>query len=317
MNKDGCTGKALALKDKSTLSLSQLRPCLEGRAAILDAVRAFFRSHGFLEVDTPVRVLAPAPESHIDAIPAGGAFLRTSPELEMKRLLAAGYPRIFQVGPCFRAGERGRIHREEFTMLEWYQADADYRALIPFTRDLLIHAAGAVESSGRAAAARFGLAKPWMEITVRDAFANFAHGSLEEALQANRYEETLVGEVEPRLPRDVPVALLDYPADLAAFARLRADDPTLAERWEVYVGGVELANAYSELTDPAEYRRRFAKFAEDRRVRGGEDYPEAASFHAAMIDGMPASAGCALGLDRLVMLLLDAAGIDDIAFPAE
>ena len=305
------------MKDKSTLSLSQLRPCLEGRAAILDAVRAFFRSRGFLEVDTPVRVSAPAPESHIDAIPAAGAFLRTSPELEMKRLLAAGYPRIFQLGPCFRAGERGRIHREEFTMLEWYQADADYRTLIPFTRDLLIHAAGAVGASGKTAVDRLGLAMPWMEISVREAFAKFANRPPEEALQAGCYEETLVDEVEPRLPRDVPVVLLDYPADLAAFARLRVDDPTLAERWEVYVGGVELANAYSELTDPAEYRRRFAKFAENRRARGCEGYPEARSFLAAMADGMPASAGCALGLDRLVMLLLGAASLDEVAFPAE
>jgi lysyl-tRNA synthetase class 2 len=156
-----------------------------------------------------------------------------------------------------------------------------------------------------------------MELSVREAFAKFADLSPEDALRANCYEETLVGEVEPRLPRDVPVALLDYPAELAAFARLRADDPTLAERWEVYVGGVELANAYSELTDPAEYRRRFAKFAADRRRRGGVDYPEAHAFHAAMADGMPAAAGCALGLDRLVMLLLGADRIDEIAFPAE
>ncbi len=303
-------------RPEAIAALAARRPRLEARAAILAAVRAFFRSRGFLEVDTPVRVMAPAPESHIDALPASGAFLRTSPELEMKRLLAAGYPRIFQIGPCFRANEQGRIHREEFAMLEWYEAGADHRSLIPFTRDLFRHAVRALAGDGMAAASRLGLVRPWVEITVREAFANFASRSPEEALRIGRYEETLVGEVEPRLPRDVPVVLIDYPAELAAFARIREDDPSLAERWELYLGGVELANAYSELTDPGEYRRRFAKFADDRRARGGLDYPEAAAFLAAMDEGMPAAAGCALGLDRLVMLLLGAQAIDEVAFPA-
>jgi len=283
---------------------------LAQRAAIHDAVREFFRSRGFLEVVTPVRVAAPAPEPHLDAIPVPGGFLRTSPELEMKRLLVAGCPRIFQLGPCFRGGEHGRWHREEFTMLEWYEAGAGYRSLVPFTRDLLNHAAAALGSEGQAATARLGLAGPWLEISVHEAFAKYAGESPEAALRAGRFEELLVGQVEPALPRERPVVLMDYPAELAALAQVRADAPALAERWELYLGGIELANAYGELTDPAEYRRRFAKFATERTARGAMKYPEATSFMTALAAGMPEASGCALGMDRLVMLLV---GTDSLA----
>jgi lysyl-tRNA synthetase class 2 len=287
---------------------------LKARAKLIAAVREFFSGHGFLEVDTPVRIHAPAPETHIDAVPSGGEYLRTSPELQMKTMLAAGYGPIFQIGPCFRLSETGRLHREEFTMLEWYQPGIDYMRLADFTREMLIHAIRAISGSARCRFAGHDLdfAAEWHVATVHGAFAEFAGISPEEALGKNIYEETLVEKVEPSLPQDRPVILKDYPASLAAFARLSRQNPAVAERWELYLGGVEIANAYGELTDPAEQKRRFAKFAEERKAAGKPVYPFDADFLDAISRGIPDCSGCALGIDRLAMVMTGADRIGDL-----
>ncbi len=287
---------------------------LETRASVLRAIRAHFHAGGFLEVDTPVRVATPCLELHIDAEPSGERFLRTSPELHMKRLLAAGHDRIFQVGPCFRRGERGDLHHPEYTMLEWYRADADYRDMMEDTRELLRHVVR--EIRGEEAVCYRGqtitLAGDWAVLPVARAFREHAGWDPVAAFDADRFDHDLVTKVEPALPADRPVVLTDYPAELAALARLKRADPAIAERWELYIGGLELANAYSELTDPVEQRARFARWAALRRAAGRETYPVDEDFMASLEAGLPACGGIALGIDRLVMLLCDAASLDEV-----
>ena len=285
---------------------------LRSRAAF--AVRRFFHERGFTEVDTPVRLPAPALETHLDAAPAGDRWLRTSPELHMKRLLAAGHERIFQLGPCFRRGESGPLHHPEFTMLEWYRAGADQAAMLEDTRALLPYVAR--EAAGSARIVRHGVAValdgPWETIRVADAFRRWAGWDPVGAFDADRFDLDLVDRVEPALPRDRPVVLADYPAPLAALARLNPADPRVAERWELYVGGIELANAYSELADPAAQRARFEACARARRAAGREAYPVDEPFLAALERGMPPSGGIALGFDRLVLLLAGAETLDGV-----
>ncbi|OGV48288.1 MAG: hypothetical protein A2X49_15730 [Lentisphaerae bacterium GWF2_52_8] len=290
------------------------------KARLFSLLRAYFEAHGFMEVITPSLIGAPAPEEYIEAPPVPpGLFLRSSPELQMKRLLAAGYEKIYQMGPCFRQGERGRLHREEFTMLEWYQAGADYEELLEFTRGMLISAVTALHGSGPCPCGKstIDFTAPWCVLSVRDAFEQFADTSPKASIETNCFEEVLVSKVEPALPKDRPVVLKDYPARLGAFARLKKDDPSLAERWELYLGGVEIANAYGELTEPAEQRRRFALFNATRQSLGQKPYPEATEFLAALDAGIPPSAGCALGLERLAMILSGSERLDEVMFPEE
>lgn len=288
------------------------------RSRVLQAVRRFFTDRDFLEVETPVRLAAPALELHIDAEPSGHAYLRTSPELHMKRLLAEGVPRCFQMGPCFRRGEVGRLHQPEYTMLEWYRAEAGYRDVLADARALLVDVAR--EVLGRPTIEFRGetinLDAAWHCITVRQAFLDAAGWDPFEAFDADRFDLDLVEKVEPSLPRERPAVLIDYPAPLAALARCRAETPPVAERWELYIGKVELANAFGELTDPAEQRRRFEACAEARRRLDKPVYPLDEAFLAALETGLPDCAGVALGIDRLTMLLADADSVSEVqAFP--
>ncbi len=287
-------------------------PNLETRSQVLRAVREFFDRESFVEVETPVRIPAPALETHIDAPASGRGWLRTSPELHMKRLLAAGCARIYQMGPCFRVGECGRRHNPEFTLLEWYRAGADYTDILRDTEALLRHVFERV--AGRAAIAYRGrtvdLVPPWHVVAVRDAFRRWAGWDPVADWDAERFDLDLVSRVEPALPQDRPCVLTDYPAPAAALARLKPGDPSVAERWEVYVAGLELANAYSELCDPAAHRARFLETAEARRALGKEVYPLDEPFLRALERGMPPCGGIALGVDRLVML---ACGAENIA----
>lgn len=296
-------------------SLSKRRRALVERGAIFNRVRAFFQEKGYLEVETPFRIPAPAPEAQIDAIPSAGWFLQTSPELCMKRMLAAGYQRIFQICRCWREGERGERHLSEFTMLEWYRAEADYLLLMEETEALVRAAAGASRISYRGH--DIDLAPPWERITVADAFRLYAGISVREALEEDLFDELMVERIEPRLGLARPTFIYDYPACCSALARLKKGDPTVAERFELYLGGLEIANAFSELIDPAEQRRRFEAEAAHRAGHGKAAYPVPEKFLAALA-GMPESAGIALGLDRLVMVLLDAGSIDEVvAFTTE
>ncbi len=293
--------------------LRALRPALERRARMTAALRRTLAADGFLEVETPVRLAAPALEPHIDAEPAGEAFLRTSPELHMKRLLAAGYPRIFQLGPCFRQGERGRLHHPEYTMLEWYRAEADYRAVLRDAERLVRTAARAVaEADPAPPRPAVDPEAPWLVLRVEDAFLRWAGWNPVKRWDADRFDLDLVDCVEPRLPRDRATVLIDYPAPAAALARLSATDPRVAERWELYLGAVEIANAFSELTDAAEQRARFEACAAARARAGRPVYPLDEAFLAALAAGLPPSAGVALGVDRLALVLAGGRDLDDV-----
>ncbi len=299
--------------------LARKKDFLLQRASILAAIRRFFISRDYMEVETPLRIPAPAPESHIDAIPSDDWFLHTSPELCMKRLLAAGYPRLFQICRCFRGRENGDRHLPEFTLLEWYRAGIDYLELMSECEDLLIGIARDMGKGGEIVygGKTIGLEKPWERCSVREAFEKHASLSLEEALKNGSFDETMAFEIEPQLGKERPTFLYDYPLSLGALARRKAGDPAFAERFELYIGSMELVNAFSELTDAEEQRSRFLKEEEERRSMGKRPYPVPERF-LRVLPEMPESAGAALGVDRLVMLFTGAAEIRDVvAFAPE
>lgn len=295
------------------LRLPRRRANMVLRSAVLGAIRDFFEARDFLEVETPLLIPAPAPEAHIDPVHAGEGYLQTSPELCMKRLLAAGCPRIFQICKCFRWRERGRRHLPEFTMLEWYFAGGDYRDMMADTEALLRTVFTAVDRGetlsfqGRA----IGVAAPWVRLPVARAFDRYASMPVQKALASGRFDELIGLEIEPRLGWEQPTFLFDYPAACGSLARLKPPDFLLSERFELYIGGLELCNGFTELTDPAEQRRRFATEL-DRRRRAG--LPPMAMPEPFLDDlsRMPPAAGNALGIDRLLMLLADAEDIDAV-----
>ena len=273
------------------------------RDAVMQSIRAFFHTRDFLEVETPIRLENPCMELHIDAEPSGDRFLRTSPEIYHKQLLARGYTRIFEAGKCFRKGELGSLHHPEYTMLEWYRAGADYLDILENTRDLIqsVSDATGVALSGE-----------WNIMTVSQAFTEFAGWDPVGHYDEDRFDLELVEKVEPALRKiGGAVVLKDYPVEAAALSRAKPGNPLAAERWELYINGVELANAYSELTDPAEQRRRFEVCARQRRALGKEAYPVDEAFIKA-VGMMPPSAGVALGVDRLLMLLMGADSLDAV-----
>ena len=293
--------------------LENMRGVLEFRHRVLSAIRDFFSARGFVEVETPIRVRAPAPEPHIEAERSGDYFLRTSPELHMKKLLAAGLPRIFQIGPCFRRGEYGHIHHAEYTMLEWYRSHADYSDMLADAKALVHYLAEHVLGSTRI---RRGLREVellpfWERQTVSEAFLLHAGWDPCRSFDPDRFDMDLVDKVEPALRHDVPVVLTDYPASAAALARIRPGDPPVAERWELYVDGVEIANAYSELNDPVEQRKRFEAVLKMQREHGQQPWPLDEEF-LELLGAMPPSGGVALGVDRLVMIFAGATSLDDV-----
>jgi elongation factor P--(R)-beta-lysine ligase len=296
--------------------------CLQNlrlRARIIRTVRQFFAENDYLEIETPIRIPAPAPEAHVDAQPSGNWFLQTSPELCMKRLLAAGYPRIFQICKCFRRGERGRRHLPELTLLEWYTAGADYKGMMTQCEALICAVARQAGFGDvlRYNGQRIDLTPPWPRLTVAEAFGRFTSLSADQALKENRFDELLALEIEPQLGVEKPLFLYDYPAACGALARLKPSNRRLAERFELYIGGLELCNAFTELTDANEQRARFDAERESRRQAGLTVYPMPERFLETLKD-MPDAAGNALGIDRLVMLFADTTEIDDVvAFTPE
>ena len=304
---------------------------LRGRAAALARVRTFFAGAGFLEVETPLLVPSPGLEIHLDAVAAGGGWLITSPEYQMKRLLAAGFERIYQVCKCFRGNEHGPHHAGEFSMIEWYRAHAELAAIAADTEGLVHTVCG---DRARVGTREIDVTPPWRRITVRDAMATWAGvtvagdepaADLVAAVRAagiavadgiawdDAFFAAFLARVEPALAAlDHAVFLEDWPAPLAALARRKPDDPAVALRFEAYVGGIELANAFDELTDPAEQRARFIADQTTRRARGRAVYPIDEKLLAALAEGLPPSAGIALGFDRLVMLATGAPHIRDV-----
>jgi lysyl-tRNA synthetase class 2 len=273
---------------------------LRARAGIIRRIRAFFDNLGFLEVETPVRIAAPAPEEYIDCPPvAGGGFLRASPELQMKKLLAAGMERIYQIGPCFREGESGERHSPEFTMLEWYRRGASYLDIADDLERLL------AELSGGA----IGGVK---RLKVREAYLKYAGWDPWENWDRDRFDFDMAVKIEPALKElGGGVFLTDYPREAASLAVTRGDH---AERWEFYLDGVELANCFTELCDREEQKARFMRAKELRKTLGESDYPIDFEF-LDIVGDMGSPAGVALGVDRLVMHLTGADSISAVRAP--
>ncbi|GAC1335247.1 MAG: EF-P lysine aminoacylase EpmA [Bradyrhizobium sp.] len=327
---------------------ADVRPFLTARGAVTRAVRAWFDAQGFTEVETGILQVSPGNETHLHAPrteltgPDGRRatrYLRTSPEFACKKLLAAGEPRIFELARVFRDRERGDLHLPEFTMLEWYRANAAYDAVIGDTIRLIADAARATGIGGFSF--RGKMADPFAEperLTVAAAFERFAgidllasvadgKGDRDRLATAARqrvrisdddtwsdiFSKVLVEHVEPNLGQGRLTVLFEYPAPEAALARAKPSDPRVAERFEVYGCGVELANGFGELTDPREQRLRFAAAMEEKQRRYGERYPLDEDFLDA-VAGMPEASGVALGFDRLVMLASGATRIDQVVW---
>jgi len=326
------------------------RPQLERRGRILGAVRSFFAERGFVEVDTPALQMSPGLEPHLRAFatelddPREGRtvprYLHTSPEYAMKKLVVAGLPRIWQLAHVFRNGERSATHHPEFSMLEWYRVGASYRDLMEECAALVRacqEAAGAeaLTWSGRTSDAR----REWQRVTVAQVFRQrcgidlLATAPEPERPDADFLAAAASGiginphagddweslffrifleRIEPHLGLGAPTILHDYPVSMAALSRRSPDDPGLAERFEVYVCGLELANAFGELTDPAEQRARFIADQARKEALYGRTYPIDEDFLAALEHGLPPCAGIALGFDRLVMLATGADDIEDV-----
>ena len=321
---------------------------MTARSAIAQAVRAWFDEQGFVEVETGILQVSPGNEIHLHAprtelAGADGAratrYLRTSPEFACKKLLAAGEPKIFEFARVFRDRERGDLHLPEFTMLEWYRADASYDAVMADSVVVIAHAAQAT-GIGRFSF-RGSTADPFAEpelLTVAAAFDRFAGVDLLSTVTAGDgdraalaaaakarvritdddtwsdiFSKILVEHVEPNLGQGRLTVLFEYPAPEAALARTKPSDPRVAERFEVYACGVELANGFGELTDPAEQRRRFTLAMDEKQRRYGERYPLDEDFLLAMAQ-MPEASGIALGFDRLVMLASGAVRLDQVVW---
>lgn len=292
---------------------------LRTRHAVLRAIRSFFDAEGLLEVDTPAIVPCPGLDVHLDAIEVlgmgGPRWLHTSPEYQMKRLLGTGLLGCYQLGKAFRRGERGRLHEPEFTMLEWYRSFAGEEAMMDDTERLVAHAAHVVTGGTvlPGIAHEVDVRTPWERVTVADAFRHYAGIDLASVVHDDdRFYRTLIEKVEPELGRGRPTFLTRYPARMASLARICPDDPRYAERFEAYVDGVELCNGFGELTDAAEQRKRFEHDRALRTKLGRSVYPIDERFLASLADGIPPSAGNALGVDRLVMLVTGAKAIDEV-----
>lgn len=328
-------------------SFAARRPALEKRAAVLAAIRQWFAQTGFTEVETPCLQVSPGMEPHIMALsaeltePMGEGthrlYLHTSPEFTMKKLLVAGMERIYQIARVWRDGERTISHHPEFTMLEWYRAGAPYEQLMEDCAALM---AAAARATGADLFRRHGrVCDPFAQprrLSVADAFFEYCGIDLlattpdpwapdRDALAAeakriglhvspnDTWEDVffriMLDRIEPHLGDDVPLILCEYPVSMAALSRPKPSDPRVAERFELYACGLELANAFGELTDPAEQRRRFQADMDLKEKLYGVRYPIDEDFLAALDAGMPPCSGIALGVDRLALL---AANVDEI-----
>ncbi len=320
------------------------------RSALLRRIRAFFESRDFLEVETPILSrysgLEPELDPFVTRYTGGGPlgkgplYLLTSPEYAMKRLIASGLERIFQISRVFRNGELGPLHEPEFSMLEWYRAPADYHDIRHDIQELFVELASGIKGSTRFIwqGHRLDLTPPWPVLSVHEAFERFAGIDLVACADEDRlrttalargihvpadasWDETwcriLLEKIEPRLGMERPTFLIDYPLPFAALARpSRRGGIEVAERWELYVAGIELANAYSELTDARLQRSRFQEDQALRRRAGKEVLEPDPDYLAALEQGLPPTGGVALGIDRLIMLLADKPTIQDVmAFP--
>lgn len=321
------------------------------RQVIFKTIRMYFEEADFLEVDTPIMQISPGLEVHLKAFqttydnPVGDSerfYLHTSPEFTMKKLITAGLPRIFQLCKTFRNEGLSATHQPEFTMLEWYRRGCDYTAIMDDTESLVRRCAKACGATllrhGNRTSDPF---RPWERLTIAEAFQKYTgidimatipdEPSLEpdptklrqaaekigiHCYDSDRWEDIffriMLNEIEDKLGDGVPTILYEYPTCLGALARKKPDNPRVVERFEAYVCGVELCNAFSELTDPDEQLRRFTYDMDMKQKLYGERYPIDDDFMTALRYGMPDCAGNAIGVDRLIMLITGADKITDV-----
>lgn len=326
----------------------ELIPQFLVREQVIDGIREFFKNQAFHEVETPMMVKYPGTEPFLEVFEtelkwAEGkkerAFMLTSPEFAMKKILVAGLDKIFQICKSFRNGEGvSSRHNPEFTILEWYRANASYEEIMKDCQDLLLSLAnkiqgkGVIEFHGRT----YDLAKPWQKFTLSEAFAKWVGVDVEtmldrdllvarakqEGYQTNEdttweeaFNQLLLNLIEPELAKfDVPVILCDYPASQAAYSKKKASDPRFAERFEFYLGGYELGNAFSEENDPQIQEDKFKEDLALRKSLGKTDYGMDADYIDALRAGLPPTGGIAVGVDRLVMIFANAQSIQDTMF---
>jgi lysyl-tRNA synthetase class 2 len=337
--------KWLSLKDGGALKEKFIL-----RTKILKLIRSFFEEEDFLETETPSLVRVPGMEPHLDPMKVilsrgkdSVGHLITSPEYAMKKLLAAGFTKIFQICKSFRGGEAAdNLHNPEFTILEWYRARADYKKIMDDVERLFVYIARNLHGQGRAKSKLqikyqnqiIDLSPPWPRLTVKEAFQKYAGINLDKALEResmariarakgyvvnrdDRFDDIFfkifLSEIEPHLGEGRPTILYDWPAQMAALSCLKKNDQRYAERFEVYIGGLELGNAFSELVDPKEQKERLVEEKKLRKKLGKEVYDLDEDFLRALKD-VPPSGGIAMGVDRIVMLFTDAKRIDEILF---
>jgi len=322
-----------------------LRQIFEKRARIIAAIREFFVQENFLEVETPTLVPSPDPSpfNEVFKIEGKNLYLIPSPEFSLKKLLAAGLKNIYQITKAYRDWqEDDPLHLSEFTILEWYRTGADYTDLMVDCENLVNFIFKKTKNTlcppkktkinfqGK----EIDLTPPWTRISCKEAFKKYANVSLDEFLelknareicrtkgyQVNKknsweelYHQVFLNEVEPKLPQDKPLILYDYPAPLAALSQIKKTNPKYAERFEFYIGGLELGNGYSELTDFQEQEKRLKEDIKIRKLKGMKVFDYDHEFIEALRSGLPKTAGIAVGVDRLVMLFTNISNIHEVA----
>jgi elongation factor P--(R)-beta-lysine ligase len=303
------------------IAAAELNRILRARSNAEHRVRRYFADHGFLEVHTPTRVRAPGTDVYIDPIPSEDHWLITSPEFHLKQLLAAGMTHIFEFARCFRREELGPWHQPEFTLLEWYRAQAEVLQVMADTEQLVqsvseLIADGQLKRDDKTVRVE----PPFQRLTVSDAFHEFA--GIADAVELAAEQESLyfqlwVDRVEPMLcAMSAPLFVVEYPLTQAALAQPCAHNPRVAERFELFALGVELCNGYGELTDPREQRARFENDNKKRQLSGKPELPIDEAFLGALEGGMPPAAGNALGFERLLALCLGTTLDRVLPFPA-
>lgn len=290
------------------------------REKVIETIRAFFKDQGFHEVFTPILVPTPSAESNLEVFETNlktslgkrrKGYLIMSPEYSIKKLLAGGVGNVFEITHCFRNEEEvSRLHSPEFTMLEWYRTRADYKVIMEDFEKLFLKIIGREKLIYQGE--EYDLSLPWPRISVAEAFGR-------EDVPEEDFYKIFFNEVEPKLRQShKPAIIYDYPLHQASLARRKKDNPKVAERFEVFLAGIELGNCFSELTDPVEQEARFNKDIASRKAQGKTEYGVDRDLIKALGSGMPEVAGIAVGVDRLVMLASDAADISEtLFFPAK
>lgn len=322
------------------------------REQVIDGIRAYFKGRGFHEVQTPLLLPTPSTEPFLEVFQTELkdnldhkwlAFLPTSPEYALKKLLAAGSGSIFEITKSFRNGEgKSSRHNPEFTILEWYEVGGDYMSVLKDLEGMVEYVGEQLNRSINKSlnhlsyqGKEYDLGSPWEKITVAEAFEKYAGIDTETMLDETRlrnagiskgyqvdekttweeiWNQMIANEIEPKLGVCKPTIMYDFPLAQAVLAKKKASDPRFAERWEMYIGGLEIANCFSELTDWKEQMRRCEENLVERAAIGKTTFPMDRDFIEALKQGMPESGGIAVGIDRLVMLLTDAATIDEVLF---